>query len=140
MGFFFFLSFSLFFLFLFPPLSFLPPLTFLFSHQQQGFQQNIGGSSVTYISRLQSVQVCPSPLSLPPPPPPSPSPHPLLLQSAIETQIRKIAKEEPNKKVGIITFSDSVTIFGDCGEPPVVVAGDNLKDIDYLMEKGYVFF
>ena len=93
---------------------------------------------MTYISRLQSVQVCLSflpPFRVRPKLTPSPFPSP---QSAIETQIRKIAKEDPNKRVGIITFSDSVTIFGDCGESPVVVAGDNLKEIDYLMEKGYV--
>jgi hypothetical protein len=81
--------------------------------EHKDYQHRLPGySAVTYVSRLQSVQ------------------------TAIEKQIREIAKKNPNKRVGLVTFSDSVTLLGDCGEPPLVIAGDHLKNIDYLMEQG----
>ena len=36
------------------------------------------------------------------------------LQAAISSNIKKIAKDSPNIKVGLVTFNSNVTIYGDC--------------------------
>ena len=36
------------------------------------------------------------------------------LQAAISANIKKIAKDSPNIKVGLVTFNSNVTIYGDC--------------------------
>jgi hypothetical protein len=36
------------------------------------------------------------------------------LQAAISSNIKKITKDSPNIKVGLVTFNSNVTIFGDC--------------------------
>jgi len=79
-----------------------------------GFDQHIPGQSraVTYVSRLQSIQ------------------------AAIEEQIRKIVRTEPNKRIGLITFDSDVKILGDCSGPAVTIAGDDLYCFDKLLELG----
>ncbi len=59
-----------------------------------------------------------------------------LFKAAIEKQIRVIAQTDPNKRVGLITFSNEVKILGDCGNPPLVVAGDHLHSFEGLLEIG----
>ena len=79
-----------------------------------GYDQYMPGQrrDTTYVSRLQCIQ------------------------ASIEGQIRNIAKTTPNKKVGLITFSNEVTLLGDCTKAPITVAGDKLHDFHGLMEIG----
>lgn len=41
-----------------------------------------------------------------------------------------------DKKVGLVTFNNEVTIVGDGIEDPQTIAGDKLDDYDYLLENG----
>jgi hypothetical protein len=68
--------------------------------------------NVTYISRLQCVQ------------------------AAIEAQIMDMSEKAPEKKVGLVTFSNDVNIHGDCSQVPQVVSGDKLNDYEYLRKNG----
>jgi len=64
--------------------------------------------NVTYISRLQCVQ------------------------ASIEKQIQILAKNNPNKKVGIITFNHEVTVIGDGTINPINIGGDKLENFEKL--------
>ena len=68
--------------------------------------------SSTYISRLQCVQ------------------------AAIEAQVIDMANTAPEKKVGLVTFSNDVNIHGDCSQVPEIVSGDKLKDFEYIKKNG----
>jgi hypothetical protein len=68
--------------------------------------------NTTYISRLQCVQ------------------------AAIEAQIMNMNETEPDKKVGLVSFSNDVNIHGDCAQQPNVVSGDKLNDFEYLKKNG----
>lgn len=70
---------------------------------------------VTHVSRLQCVQ------------------------SAVEQQIEKVAREHPNKHVGLITFNNDVTLVGDGKVEPVVVTGDHLNSYEELNRIGTNF-
>lgn len=37
-----------------------------------------------------------------------------------------MAKNQPNKLVGLVTFNNEVTLFGDGSIQPVIIAGDFL--------------
>jgi len=73
------------------------------------------GKTVTHVSRLQCLQI------------------------AIEAQIKKIARETPEKRVGLITFSDEVTLIGDGEQAPVVISGEKLSSWEKLGEIGSQF-
>ncbi|XP_053396238.1 uncharacterized protein LOC123552632 [Mercenaria mercenaria] len=64
--------------------------------------------NVTYISRLQSVQ------------------------AAIDHQLQEMAREYPNRRVALVTFSNEVTVIGDGKVDPVAIAGDKLGNQDTL--------
>ncbi len=67
---------------------------------------------MTYVSRLQCVQ------------------------SAIDSQLENMKKNNPDRKIGLVTFNNEVTIIGDGIKPPVTVAGDKLFDHDFLLKNG----
>mmetsp|Transcript_107077 Transcript_107077/g.310872 ORF Transcript_107077/g.310872 Transcript_107077/m.310872 type:complete len:214 (+) Transcript_107077:625-1266(+) len=68
---------------------------------------------VTYVSRMQAVQ------------------------AAINAQIETMANDASKKtKVGLITFSNEVTIYGDGTGQPTTVAGDRLNDMEALLASG----
>lgn len=67
---------------------------------------------VTYVTRLQCVQ------------------------AAIDMQLETLARDAPLKKVGIITFNNEVTIFGDGMKNSSVVYGDKLSSYETLFEMG----
>ncbi|KRX07681.1 hypothetical protein PPERSA_11230 [Pseudocohnilembus persalinus] len=72
--------------------------------QQLNQQQN-----VTYISRKQCVL------------------------TAIQQQLQDMQKQKPNKKVGIVTFSDEVVIIGDGhAQEPTIITGDKLYKQDSI--------
>jgi hypothetical protein len=68
-----------------------------------------GDHNVTYVSRLQCVQ------------------------SAIDSQLESMQKNNPDRKIGLVTFNNEVTIIGDGIKDPVTVAGDKLNDYDFLL-------
>lgn len=47
-------------------------------------------------------------------------------QIAIEQQIKRLERENPDKRVGIVAFNNEVLIIGDGTQDPVVIAGDRL--------------
>lgn len=47
-----------------------------------------------------------------------------------------MAREAPERKLGIVTFNHEVTIIGDGSKDPSVIAGDKLYNYDFLMENG----
>lgn len=71
--------------------------------------------NVTHVSRLQCVQ------------------------SAIEQQIENISKEFPNRRVGLITFNNEVTLIGDGDQDVTIVTGDKLKSWKDLQNIGSGF-
>lgn len=81
-----------------------------FSDGSNQFHQE--SRNTTYISRLQCVQ------------------------AAIEAQLLEMKNKSPEKKVGLVSFSNDVNIHGDCTQPPLVVSGDKLKDFDFLQKNG----
>lgn len=66
----------------------------------------------TYISRLQCVQ------------------------AAIEAQIMDMKEKAPEKKVGLVSFSNDVNVYGDCSQHPQVISGDKLSDFEFLKKNG----
>ena len=71
-----------------------------------------GDKGVTYVSRLQCVQ------------------------SAIDTQLETMQKNNPERKIGLVTFNNEVTIIGDGTKDPLTVAGDKLQNSDFLLNNG----
>jgi len=67
---------------------------------------------VTYVSRLQSVK------------------------AAIDSQLEKMQREQPNRKVGIVTFNNEVTVVGDGTKTPETITGDKLYNFDQLVNLG----
>jgi len=78
-----------------------------------GSYQFLRGESrnTTYVSRLQAVQ------------------------AAVDSQLAEL---HPDTPVGIITFSDSVTVYGDCSKStqPIVLRGDSLSDLASITRAG----
>jgi len=76
-----------------------------------GSYQYMSGESTedTYISRMQCVQ------------------------TAIEQQFKDIANGAPKRKIGVVTFNNEVTLYGDGTLPPKTIAGDKLLDYEGLL-------
>jgi hypothetical protein len=47
-----------------------------------------------------------------------------------------MSKGAPDRKLGIVTFNNEVTIIGDGSKDPQVITGDKLFNYDYLIENG----
>lgn len=90
---------------------------FRMAHQEDFGDQYLPGQrrGVTMVSRLQCVQ------------------------SAVATQIKGLIRQNPRVKVGLITFSNDVTIIGDGSEEPVIVTGDKLHSWDELQKIGSAY-
>jgi hypothetical protein len=41
-----------------------------------------------------------------------------------------------NRKVGVVTFNNEVTVLGDGTKNPQTITGDRLNDFDYLLKNG----
>lgn len=61
------------------------------------------------------------------------------LQIAIEQQIKRLERENPDKRVGIVAFNNEVLIVGDGTQEPIVIAGDRLGAWDELKRIGAAF-
>ena len=70
---------------------------------------------VSYVSRLQCVQ------------------------SAVEHQISKYKRENPNYHVGLVSFSNEVSLIGDGSQNSIHVSGDRLHSWNELQEIGCSF-
>jgi len=58
------------------------------------------------------------------------------VQTAVDEQMESISKSHPQRKLGVVTFSDEVTVIGDAMSGVEVVAGDKLQDLEKLKEIG----
>ncbi|KAH3757449.1 circularly permutated Ras protein 1 [Pelomyxa schiedti] len=58
------------------------------------------------------------------------------VQQAVTSQLAALASANKNCRVGLVTFSDDVSIFGDGTNTCVTVAGDKLNDWDQLLNIG----
>lgn len=56
------------------------------------------------------------------------------VQAAIASQIETLYKENPNTKVGIITFNSEVTLLGDGTQQQVSIVGDKLNQYESIMD------
>ena len=45
-------------------------------------------------------------------------------------------KNNPDRKIGLVTFNNEVTIIGDGLKDPVTVTGDKLYNHEYLLNNG----
>lgn len=68
--------------------------------------------NVTYVSRMQC------------------------LQAAIDQQITDMSNGATDRKLGIVSFNNEVTVIGDGGQDPVTIGGDKLFDQEFLMSNG----
>ncbi|KAH3767756.1 circularly permutated Ras protein 1 [Pelomyxa schiedti] len=57
------------------------------------------------------------------------------LQAAISTQLETLARERPERTVGLVSFNNDVTVFGDGTATPITVAGDKLDNYDELVRQ-----
>jgi hypothetical protein len=71
-----------------------------------------GDFGKTYVSRLQCVQ------------------------SAIDSQLGEMKKNNPDRKIGLVTFNNEVTVIGDGTKEPVIVTGDKLQSYEFLLKNG----
>mmetsp|Transcript_35531 Transcript_35531/g.69696 ORF Transcript_35531/g.69696 Transcript_35531/m.69696 type:complete len:750 (+) Transcript_35531:32-2281(+) len=58
------------------------------------------------------------------------------VQAAVDDQITGLQKKRPNCRVGLITFSNDVTIIGDGSKTEEVITGDKLNDMEFLQQAG----
>lgn len=58
------------------------------------------------------------------------------LQAAIDQQITDMSHGAQERKLGIVSFNNEVTVYGDGGQDPQTIAGDRLMDQEFLMNNG----
>merc|ERR1719198_2285327 len=68
--------------------------------------------NVTYVSRMQC------------------------LQAAIDQQINDMSNGASDRKMGIVSFNNEVTVFGDGAQDPMTIGGDKLMNQEFLMTNG----
>lgn len=61
------------------------------------------------------------------------------VQSAVETKIKQMGRENPSKCVGLVSFNHEVCLMGDCSQEKVHIAGDRLYSWEQLQEIGSKF-
>ena len=76
-------------------------------------QRMQGERDVTYVSRMQC------------------------LQAAIDQQITDMSNGAQNRKIGVVSFNNEVTVYGDGNQDPVTIGGDKLFDQEFLMTNGH---
>ena len=58
------------------------------------------------------------------------------VKQTINSQIKEMATKYPERKVGLVTFTDTIDIIGDGHLPNTSVGGDNLENYDFIMKNG----
>jgi hypothetical protein len=56
-----------------------------------------------------------------------------LIKDAVIKQIEDMKKTHPNRKIGLVTFDDRITLYGDCNMPKVPVQV-SIDDFDNLLD------
>lgn len=56
--------------------------------------------------------------------------------SAIEHQVNQLKKDFPSRKVGLVTFNDSVSILGDGSADPYIFGGYKLTNYEACLQEG----
>lgn len=41
-----------------------------------------------------------------------------------------------DRKIGVVSFNNEVTVYGDGGQDPMTIGGDKLYDQEFLMTNG----
>lgn len=82
-----------------------------FSDGSDQFMAN-SEKNVTYVSRMQCVQ------------------------AAIDQQIKDMGNGAADRKLGLVSFNNEVTVVGDGSQNPQTISGDKLMDYDYLLGNG----
>lgn len=59
------------------------------------------------------------------------------LQAAINQQIVDIGNGATDRKVGLVSFNDQVTVVGDGTEVPDIIGGDKLENYEFLIANGH---
>lgn len=72
-----------------------------------------GERNVTYVSRMQC------------------------LQAAIDQQITDMKNGATDRKLGVVSFNNEVTVLGDGSKDPQTITGDKLYDYDWLIQNGH---
>lgn len=58
------------------------------------------------------------------------------VQAAIDSQISMMASGADQRKIGIVTFNNEVTVIGDGHKDPQTITGDHLFNFEYLEQNG----
>lgn len=58
------------------------------------------------------------------------------VKKTINAQIKEMCEKYPNRKVGLVTFSDDVEIFGDGHLPNTKVQPQLLNDYNFMVKNG----
>jgi hypothetical protein len=58
------------------------------------------------------------------------------LQAAIEHQINDMKNGAKDRKIGIVSFNNEVTVVGDGAQDPQIINGEKLDDYEFLMKNG----
>ena len=58
------------------------------------------------------------------------------MQTAVDTQLKRLMVQKPNAVVLLVAFNNEVTLVGDGSSHPVVITGDKLNDYEALMKIG----
>lgn len=61
------------------------------------------------------------------------------VQSAVDHQICKYQRNNPETRVGLVSFSNDVTLIGDGTQEQTIISGDRLYNWDELQEAGSKF-
>ena len=61
------------------------------------------------------------------------------LKQAIKTHLGKLYLQKNNTKVGLVSFNDKVTIYGDGMSDPEVLLGEFLLEFDQLIANGELY-
>lgn len=59
------------------------------------------------------------------------------LQAAIDQQLTDMANGAQDRKIGLVSFNNEVTVVGDGTADPQVITGDKLENYDWLIANGH---
>lgn len=60
------------------------------------------------------------------------------VQQSIKTQIKEMAENHPDRKIGIVTFTNYIDIIGDGSVKPLRIEIDHMNDYNFLLKNAVV--
>jgi hypothetical protein len=60
------------------------------------------------------------------------------VQQTIKAQIKEMAENHPDRKIGIVTFTSYVDIIGDGSAQPLRIDGNHMNDYNFLLKNAVV--